>query len=58
MALLAVFAVFAGNLQRTRPRSPQKSWADDPSTEKITAGVPAVFVCSGVSISLEGTELE
>jgi hypothetical protein len=44
MALLAVFAVFAGNLERARSRSPQKSWAGGLSARKITAGRPPLLL--------------
>jgi hypothetical protein len=45
MALLAVFAVLAGNLQRARSRSPQKSWTFARARAEITANRPLFFRC-------------
>jgi hypothetical protein len=44
LAFLAVFAVFTGNLQRTTPRFPQKSWAAEGLATKITAGRAPLFL--------------
>jgi hypothetical protein len=39
----AVFAVFAGNYQRTRLRVRQKTWAAEGSAAEITAGRPPLY---------------
>src|SRR3984893_15991924 len=41
--LLAVFAVFAADYQRSTSRSPQKSWAADGLANSRTAAAPAVL---------------
>jgi hypothetical protein len=51
MALLAVFAVFAGNYQRMRSRNPQKSWVSDGSANARTARRPLFRRCSPLFLS-------
>src|ERR1700730_14338659 len=56
MALLAVFAVLAGNLQRARSRSPQKSWTFARARAEITANRPLFFRCFPLFLKRRGSQ--
>src|ERR1700731_797139 len=56
MALLAVFAVLAGNLQRARSRSPQKSWTFARARVEITANRRLFFRRSRCFLKRRGSQ--